>query len=332
MNTLQTRRSLALSAFCLFGALNLATVPAQAQAQAPYPSKAVRIVVGFSAGGTTDVLARILAKDMAEDIGQSFVVDNKPGAGSNIAAELVVRAPADGYTLLMIAVTNAINQTLYPNLKFDVLKDFSPVGLAAKVPNMLVIYPKLPINSVQELIEYAKKNPSAVNFASSGAGTSIHMTGELFKMKTQLDIQHIAYKGSTPALTDLIGGQVQIMFDNMPTAWPMVQAGKLRALAITSPKRSPAAPDVPTMEESGFPGFDVSSWFGLAAPAGTPKEIVAKLNASMNKVLAKPEVQKRLDDLGATNGAGSVEQFDQFLKSQTETWGVVVKSAGAKAE
>jgi len=330
MNTLQTRCSLALSAFCLFGALNLVTVPAQAQA--PYPSKAVRIVVGFSAGGTTDVLARILAKDMAEDLGQSFVVENKPGAGSNIAAELVVRAPADGYTLLMIAVTNAINQTLYPNLKFDVLKDFSPVGLAAKVPNMLVIYPKLPINSVQELIEYAKKNPSAVNFASSGAGTSIHMTGELFKMKTQLDIQHIAYKGSTPALTDLIGGQVQIMFDNMPTAWPMVQAGKLRALAITSPKRSPAAPDVPTMEESGFPGFDVSSWFGLAAPAGTPKEIVAKLNASMNKVLAKPEVQKRLDDLGATNGAGSVEQFDQFLKSQTETWGVVVKSAGAKAE
>jgi tripartite-type tricarboxylate transporter receptor subunit TctC len=332
MKSVQSRRSLALSAACLLGALNLMALPAQAQAQAAYPTKPVRIVVGFSAGGSTDVLARLLAKDMTEDLGQSFVVENKPGAGSNIAAELVVRAPADGYTLLMIAVTNAINQTLYPNLKFDVLKDFSPVGLAAKVPNMLVIYPKLPINSVQELIEYAKKNPSAVNFASSGAGTSIHMTGELFKMKTQLDIQHIAYKGSTPALTDLIGGQVQIMFDNMPTAWPMVQAGKLRALAITSPKRSPAAPDVPTMEESGFPGFDVSSWFGLAAPAGTPKEIVAKLNASMNKVLAKPEVQKRLDDLGATNGAGSVEQFDQFLKSQTETWGVVVKSAGAKAE
>ena len=332
MTPFKSASSAALLACSLLGPLGMMSSPAQAQAQTSFPTKSVRIVVGFSAGGSTDVLARILAKGMTEDLGQSFVVENKPGAGSNIAAELVVRSPADGYTLLMIAVTNAINQTLYPNLKFDVLKDFSPVGLAAKVPNMLVIYPKLPINSVKELIEYAKKNPGTLNFASSGAGTSIHMTGELFKLKTQLDIPHIAYKGSTPALTDLIGGQVQMMFDNMPTAWPMVQAGKLRALAITSSKRSPAAPDVPTMEESGFPDFDVSSWFGLAAPAGTPKEIVAKLNASMNKVLSHPEIQKRLDDLGATNGAGTVEQFDQFLKSQTESWGVVVKSAGAKAE
>jgi tripartite-type tricarboxylate transporter receptor subunit TctC len=231
-----------------------------------------------------------------------------------------------------MAVTNAINHTLYSNLKFDVIKDFSPIGLAAKVPNMLVVNPKVPVNSVKELIEYAKKNPTAINFASSGAGTSIHMTGELFKLETKLAIPHIPYKGSTPALTDLMGGQVQMMFDNMPTAWPLVQAGKLRALAITSPKRSPAAPDVPTMQESGFPGFDVSSWFGLAAPAGTPKDIIVKLNVAMNKVLAKPEVQKRLDDLGATNGSGTVEQFDQFLKSQTESWGVVVKSAGAKAE
>jgi tripartite-type tricarboxylate transporter receptor subunit TctC len=330
MTLFKSARSAALLACSLLGSLGMMSSSAQAQTQ--YPTKSVRIVVGFSAGGSTDVLARILAKGMTEDLGQSFVVENKPGAGSNIAAELVVRSPADGYTLLMIAVTNAINQTLYPNLKFDVIKDFSPVGLAAKVPNMLVIYPKLPINSVKELIEYAKKNPGTLNFASSGAGTSIHMTGELFKLKTQLDISHIAYKGSTPALTDLIGGQVQMMFDNMPTAWPMVQAGKLRALAITSPKRSPAAPDVPTLDESGFPGFDVSSWFGLAAPAGTPKEVVAKLNVSMNKVLSNPEIQKRLDDLGATNGAGTVEQFDQFLKSQTESWGVVVKSAGAKAE
>ena len=330
MALFKSARSAALLACSLLGPLGMMSSPVQAQT--PFPTKSVRIVVGFSAGGSTDVLARILAKGMTEDLGQSFVVENKPGAGSNIAAELVVRSPADGYTLLMIAVTNSINQTLYPNLKFDVIKDFSPVGLAAKVPNMLVIYPKLPINSVKELIEYAKKNPGTLNFASSGAGTSIHMTGELFKLKTQLDISHIAYKGSTPALTDLIGGQVQMMFDNMPTAWPMVQAGKLRALAITSPKRSPAAPDVPTLDESGFPGFDVSSWFGLAAPAGTPKEVVAKLNVSMNKVLSNPEIQKRLDDLGATNGAGTVEQFDQFLKSQTESWGVVVKSAGAKAE
>ena len=330
MKPLQSRRSFALSAVCLLSVLNLMAL--SVQAQTPYPTKPVRIVVGFSAGGSTDVLARILAKDMTEDLGQSFVVENKPGAGSNIAAELVVRAAPDGYTLFMMAVTNAINQTLYSNLKFDVIKDFSPIGLAAKVPNMLVINPKVPVNSVKELIEYAKKNPTAINFASSGAGTSIHMTGELFKLQTKLAIPHIPYKGSTPALTDLMGGQVQMMFDNMPTAWPLVQAGKLRALAITSPKRSPAAPDVPTMQESGFPGFDVSSWFGLAAPAGTPKDIIAKLNVSMNKVLAKPEVQKRLDDLGATNGSGTVEQFDQFLKSQTESWGVVVKSAGVKAE
>jgi len=303
-----------------------------AQAQAPYPNKPVRILVGFSAGGATDVIARLLAKEMTEDLGQSVVVENKPGAGSNIAAESVVRSAPDGYTLFMMAVTNAINQTLYTNLKFDVIKDFSPIGLAAKVPNLMVVNLKVPANSVQELIDYAKKNPGALNFASSGAGTSIHMTGELFKFQTKLDISHIPYKGSAPALTDLVGGQVQLMFDNMPTAWPLVQAGKLRALAVTSPQRAAVAPDVPTMAESGFPGFDVSSWFGLAAPAGTPKEIIEKLNASMNKALTKTEVQKRLADLGASNGAGTVAQFAQFVQSETTKWSTVVKGAGVKAE
>ena len=303
-----------------------------AQAQAPYPNKPVRILVGFSAGGATDVIARLLAKEMTEDLGQSVVVENKPGAGSNIAAESVVRSAPDGYTLFMMAVTNAINQTLYTNLKFDVIKDFSPIGLAAKVPNLMVVNLKVPANSVQELIDYAKKNPGALNFASSGAGTSIHMTGELFKFQTKLDISHIPYKGSAPALTDLVGGQVQLMFDNMPTAWPLVQAGKLRALAVTSPQRAAVAPDVPTMAESGFPGFDVSSWFGLAAPAGTPKEIIEKLNASMNKALTKTEVQKRLADLGASNGAGTVAQVAQFVQSETTKWSTVVKGAGVKAE
>ena len=303
-----------------------------AQAQTSYPNKPVRILVGFSAGGATDVIARLLAKEMTEDLGQSVVVENKPGAGSNIAAESVVRSAPDGYTLFMMAVTNAINQTLYPNLKFDVIKDFSPIGLAAKVPNLMVVNLKVPANSVQELIDYAKKNPGVLNFASSGAGTSIHMTGELFKFQTKLDIPHIPYKGSAPALTDLVGGQVQLMIDNMPTAWPLVQAGKLRALAVTSPQRAAVAPDVPTMAESGFPGFDVSSWFGLAAPAGTPKDIIEKLNASMNKALAKTEVQKRLADLGATNGAGTIAQFAQFIQSETTTWGTVVKGAGVKAD
>lgn len=302
------------------------------QAQSDYPNKAVRLVVGFSAGGSTDVVARLLAKELTQDLGQSFVVENRPGASSNIATEGVIRSPNDGYTLFMMAVTNAINQTLYTNLKFDILKDFSPIALGAKVPNVLVINPKLPINTVQELIAYATKNPGTLNFASSGTGTSIHMTGELFKVQTKLDIAHIPYKGSSPALIDLVGGQVQLMFDNMPSAWPLVQAGKLRALAVSSPKRSPVAPDLPTMDESGFPGFDVSSWFGLAAPLGTPKDIVDKLNASVNKALAKPDVQKVLHDLGAFTQAMSVAEFTQFVQTETATWGKVVKEAGVRAE
>ena len=303
-----------------------------AHAQTAYPTKTVRIIVGFSAGGSTDVVARLLAKELTEDLGQSFVVENKPGAGSNIATESVIRAPADGYTLLMMAVTNAINQTLYPNLKFDVTKELSPIALGAKVPNVLVINNAVPVKTVRELIVYAEKNPGTLNFASSGAGTSIHMTGELFKLQTKLDIAHIPYKGSSPALTDLVGGQVQLMFDNMPSAWPLVQAGKLRALAVTSPKRSPVAPELPTMAESGFIGFDVSSWFGLAAPTGTPTDIITKLNASVNKALGKAEVQKRLTDLGAITQPMSVAEFDQFVKSETASWAKVVKAAGVKAD
>ena len=317
-----------LSVFTVMSCLWVGAV----QAQSDYPNKAVRLVVGFSAGGSTDVVARLLAKELTQDLGQSFVVENRPGAGSNIATEAVIRSPNDGYTLFMMAVTNAINQTLYPNLKFDILKDFSPIALGAKVPNVLVINPKLPINTVQELIAYAKKNPGTLNFASSGTGTSIHMTGELFKVQTKLDIAHIPYKGSSPALTDLVGGQVQLMFDNMPSAWPLVQAGKLRALAVSSPKRSPVAPDLPTMDESGFPGFDVSSWFGLAAPLGTPKDIIDKLNASVNKALAKPDVQKVLHDLGAFTQPMSVAEFTQFVQTETATWGKVVKEAGVRPE
>lgn len=308
------------------------TFAVSSSAQDNYPDKSVRIVVGFSAGGSTDVVARVLAKELTDELGQSFVVENKPGAGSNIAAEYVVRAPADGYTLLMMAVTSTINQTLYPNLKFDITKDLVAVGLGAKVPNLLVINPKLPINSVKELVEYANKNPGKLNFASSGAGTSIHMTGELFKLNTKIDISHIPYKGSAPALTDLVGGQVQMMFDNMPSAWPLVQAGKLRALAVTAPKRSGAAPDVPTMAEAGFEGFDVSSWFGLMAPAKTPDAIVQKLNAAVAKALAKPEVQKRLIDLGAIPSPMTTAEFDAFVKKEVATWGAVVKASGVKAE
>ena len=303
-----------------------------AAAQGSYPDKSVRIVVGFSAGGATDVVARLLAKELSEELGQSFIVENKPGAGSNIATEYVVRAPADGYTLLMMAVTSTINQTLYPNLKFDVTKDLTAVALGAKVPNLLVINPKVPVNSVKELVDYANKNPGKLNFASSGSGTSIHMTGELFKINTKIDVSHIPYKGSSPAMTDLVGGQVQFMFDNMPSALPLVQSGKLRALAVTSPKRSPAAPDVPTMAEAGFEGFDVSSWFGLMAPAKTPDAVVQKLNAAVAKALAKPELQKRLADLGSTSQAMTSAEFSDFVKNEVKVWGGVVKASGAQVD
>ncbi|MEG0922739.1 MAG: tripartite tricarboxylate transporter substrate binding protein [Comamonas sp.] len=297
-----------------------------------YPERPVRVVVGFSAGGTTDVVARIMARELTAELGQSFVIDNKPGAGSNIATEQVARAEPDGYTLLFVAVTSAINQTLYPKVRFDLVKDFAPVALGAKVPNVLVVNPSVPVNNVQELIAYAKANPDKVSYASSGSGTSIHMAGELFKLRTGLKTQHIPYKGSSPAVTDLMAGQVQFMFDNMPSSWPHVMSGKLKALAVTTTKRSPTAPDLPTMEESGIKPFDVSSWFGLIAPAGTPPEVVAKLNAAMNKAFDKPEVKEAYAKLGAVSEKNTPEQFGAFIKSEVASWAPVVKSSGATVD
>ncbi|WP_256977863.1 Bug family tripartite tricarboxylate transporter substrate binding protein [Bordetella genomosp. 10] len=301
-------------------------------AQAAYPDKPVRIIVGFSAGGTTDVIARIMAKELTEATGQSFVVENKPGAGSNIGAEYVARAPADGYTLYFVAVTSAINQTLYPKIKFDLVKDFAPIALAAKVPNILVVNPSVPVKSVKELVDYAKAHPGKLNFASSGSGTSIHMAGELFKQQAGIDVTHVPYKGSGPAVTDLIGGQVQFMFDNMPSSWPHAQSGKLRALAVTTKERSPSAPDLPTMAESGFPKFDVSSWFGLIAPAKTPPEVLDKLNGIMEQALDKPEVKRSFDQLGAVPAKTTRAEFGQFIKSEVDQWAVVVKASGATVD
>jgi tripartite-type tricarboxylate transporter receptor subunit TctC len=318
-----------------FAATLLATAAsafAMGSAHAAYPDKPVRIVVGFSAGGTTDVIARIMAKELTESLGQSFVVENKPGAGSNIATDQVKRADPDGYTLLFVAVTSAINQTLYKNVNFDLTKDFTPVALGAKVPNILVVNPQVPVKSVQELVDYAKKNPGKLAFASSGSGTSIHMAGELFKMQAGIDVLHVPYKGSAPAVTDLIGGQVQFMFDNMPSSWPHVQSGKLRALDVTTTERSKSAPDVPTMKEAGFANFDVSSWFGLIAPAGTPPEIVNTLNAAMVKALDKPDVQLSFEKLGAVGVKTTPAEFGQFIKSEVEGWAPVVKASGAKVD
>ncbi|CAM4259710.1 Bug family tripartite tricarboxylate transporter substrate binding protein [Bordetella muralis] len=330
MTTGQKPRFLRHAASLLAGVLGSMAIAASAQAA--YPDKPVHIVVGFSAGGTTDVIARIMAKELTQTLGQSFVVENKPGAGSNIATDYVKRADPDGYTLLFVAVTSAINQTLYRNVSFDLTKDFVPVALGAKVPNILVLNPKVPVKSVQELVDYAKANPGKLAFASSGSGTSIHMAGELFKMRTGIDVLHVPYKGSAPAVTDLIGGQVQFMFDNMPSSWPHVKGGKLKALAVTTAKRSPSAPDLPTMQELGFDKFDVSSWFGLIAPAGTPPEVIEKLNAAIVKAQDNPEVQKAFEGLGAVGEKTTPDQFGAFIKSEVESWAPVVKASGAQVD
>ncbi|CAM4076962.1 Bug family tripartite tricarboxylate transporter substrate binding protein [Bordetella tumulicola] len=326
----QKPRFIRHAASLLAGALGSMAIAASAQAA--YPDKPVHIVVGFSAGGTTDVIARIMAKELTQALGESFVVENKPGAGSNIATDYVKRAKPDGYTLLFVAVTSTINQTLYRNVSFDLTKDFDAIALGAKVPNILVVNPNVPVKSVQELVDYAKANPGKLAFASSGSGTSIHMAGELFKMRTGLDLLHVPYKGSAPAVTDLIGGQVQLMFDNMPASWPHVKAGKLRALAVTTAQRSPSAPDLPTMQELGYDKFDVSSWFGLIAPAGTPPEVIEKLNAVMVKAQDNPEVKAAFAGLGAVGEKTTPEEFGAFIKSEIESWAPVVKASGAQVD
>jgi tripartite-type tricarboxylate transporter receptor subunit TctC len=323
------RRTLALSMLAA-GALALAPLAAQAQA---FPSKALTIVVPFSAGGTTDILARVVGQYMAKDLGQPVIIDNRAGAGGNIGAQMVARAAPDGYTLLMGTVgTHAINQSLYKKMPFDPIKDFAPITRVALVPNLLVANPSQPFKTVKELIAYAKANPGKVSFASSGSGTSIHLSGEMFQQMAGVEMQHIPYKGSAPALTDLLGGQTAIMFDNMPSVISHVRAGKLRPIAVTTPTRSPALPDVPTIAESGVPGYSATSWFGILAPAATPAPVIAKLNASILKALADPEVKKKLAEQGAEPHGEKPEQFAEFIRSETAKWGQTVKVSGATAD
>jgi tripartite-type tricarboxylate transporter receptor subunit TctC len=305
-----------------------------AGAQAPaYPTKPIRLVVPFPAGGATDILAREVAKHLTDAWGQSVVVDNRPGAGGNIGSELVAKAAPDGYTLEMGTVgTHAINASLYSKMPYDHVKDFVPVILVAGVPNVLEVNPALPVNSVQELIAYAKANPGKLNFASSGSGTSIHLSGELFKVMAGVQMTHVPYKGSAPALQDLIGGQVQLMFDNLPPSLPQIKAGKLRALAVTSAGRAPALPDTPTVAEAGLPGFEASSWFGVLAPAGTPPEIVNKLNAEIAKWLASPGAKEKLANVGANIAGGTPEDFARHIQAETAKWAKVVKESGAKVD
>jgi tripartite-type tricarboxylate transporter receptor subunit TctC len=306
---------------------------APASAQGAYPTKPVRLVVPFPPGGTTDILARAVAQKLSETWGQQVIVDNRPGAGGNIGSELVAKSAPDGYTLLMGTVgTHAINPSLYAKMPYDHVKDFTPVILVAGVPNVLVVNPSLPVNSVSELIAYGKANPNKLNFASSGNGTSIHLSGELFRTMTGVQMTHVPYKGSSPALTDLIAGQVQLMFDNLPSSLQFIKAGKLRALAVTSLERSSALPDVPTLAESGLPGFEASSWFGVLAPAGTPNDIIVKLNTAIAGWLATADAKEKLAAQGAIAAGGAPDAFVRHIAAESSKWAKVVKASGAHVD
>ncbi|MFJ1298756.1 Bug family tripartite tricarboxylate transporter substrate binding protein [Pseudomonadota bacterium AL_CKDN230030165-1A_HGKHYDSX7] len=308
-------------------------VGAPATAAKPYPERPVTLVVGYAAGGATDIVARLMAKSLSESLGQTFVVENKTGANSNIGAEIVARAAPDGYTLYVGSIANTINRTLYSQLNYDFVKDFAPVGMIATIPNILVVNPKVPIKSVQEYIAYAKAHPGKLTCASSGSGSSIHLSCELFKMRTGTDILHVPYRGSGPAVADLLGGQVDSMFDNLPSSLPHVQAGKLRAIGVTSPERLPATPDVPTLAESGLEGFDVESWFGLVAPKGTPQPVIDRLNKALNDALASPALQASYKQGGfyLPVQPNTPATFTTKISSEIDKWGEVVKRANLKA-
>ncbi len=314
----------------VLGAGLLGGTSALAQA---YPTKPVTIIVPFAAGGTTDILARIIGQALTAELGQSVVVDNRAGAGGNIGGQAAAKAAPDGHTLFMGTVgTHAINASLYKKMPFDPVKDFAPLTRVANVPNLLVANPAQPYKSVKDLIAYAKANPGKVNFGSSGNGSSIHLSGELFKSLAKVDMQHVPYKGSAPAVTDLLGNQIGIMFDNMPSAIQHVRSGKLVPLAVTTAKRSPELPNVPTIAEAGVPGYEATSWFGMFAPAGTPAPVLAKLNAAIVKVLAQPDVKKKINEQGAEVYSETPEQFAAFIQAESVKWGKVVKESGASLD
>jgi tripartite-type tricarboxylate transporter receptor subunit TctC len=297
-----------------------------------YPTRPVRWVVPYPAGGSTDILARIIGQYLSEHLGQQFVIENKPGAGNNLGTEAVVNAAPDGYTLVLVNPAHGINATLYTKLSFNFIRDIAPVAGIMRVPNVMEVNLEVPAKTVAEFITYAKANPTKINWASSGNGTSVHLSGELFKMMTGVQLTHVPYRGSAPALTDMISGQVQVMFDNMPSSMSHIQAGKLRALAVTTAKRSPALPDVPTVGET-VPGYEASAWFGMGAPKGTPRAIIEKLNKGVNAALVDPKVKARLAELGGdTLLPGTPEDFGKVIAEETDKWAKVVKAAGVTVE
>ncbi|HLS55632.1 MAG TPA: tripartite tricarboxylate transporter substrate binding protein [Zeimonas sp.] len=298
-----------------------------------WPSKPIRFVVPFPAGGTTDILGRLVAAELNKAWGAQTVVENRGGAGGNIGAEAVARSAPDGHTMLVCTVgTHGINKSLYSRLPFDPVKDFTPVTLLALVPNVIVVHPSVKAGTVKELIALLKANPGRLDYASSGNGTSIHLSAELFKSMTGTFMTHIPYRGSAPAIADLLAGQVQLMFDNLPSAMPQIKAGKLRALAVTSAKRAAALPDVPTVAEAGVPGYEASSWFGLVAPAGTPKEIAEKTQQAIAHAWATPEVREKLLGQGAEPVANTPAEFAKYIDAEIAKWAKVVKASGAKID
>jgi len=317
--------------FCMLG---LAMISAAGIGQAlalDYPTRPVHLLAGYPAGGTVDILARLVGQYLSERLGQQFVIDNRAGAGNNIATELVAKADPDGYTLLLVNPANGINATLYDKLPFNFIRDIVPIAGIMRVANVMEVNPDVPAKTAAEFIAYARANPGKVNMASSGNGTSVHVSGELFKMMTGVDMLHVPYRGAAPALTDLMGGQVQILFDNLPSSLEYIKAGKLRALAVTTAMRSPALPDVPTVADT-VPGYEASAWFGLGAPKGTPVEIIDKLNAAVNAGLADPKLKARLADLGGMMLPGAPADFGKVIAEETEKWAKVVKFSGAKPD
>ena len=305
--------------------------PSTALAQQDYPNKPVKWIVPYPPAGTTDVLARIVAQWLTEKMGQPFVVENRPGAGNNLGTEAVIKSPPDGYTMLLVNPANGINATLYKNLNFNFIRDIAPVAGIVRTPNVMEVTNSLPVKTVKEFIDYCKANPGKINMASSGNGTSVHLSGELFKFMTGCDMVHVPYKGAGPALVDLIGGQVHVLFDNLPSSIGHIRGGRLRALGVTSEGREPSLPGVPTVGET-VPGYEATAWFGVGMPKGTPREIINKVNAEINRALADPKMRERLAELGGKPIAGTPEDFGRVIAAETAKWEKVVTASGAKPD
>jgi tripartite-type tricarboxylate transporter receptor subunit TctC len=324
-------KSLALSALGVAGLLLSFSHGSVAAPADDYPTKPVKWVVAYPPGGTTDILARIIGQYLSERMGQQFIIDNRPGAGNNIGTEVVVNSPPDGYTLLLVNPANGINATLYKKLPFNLLRDIAPVAGITRTPNVMEVTPSFPARNVAAFIAYAKANPGKINMASSGNGTSVHLSGEMFMAMTGIKMTHVPYRGAAPAITDIIAGTVDVLFDNLPSSIEFIRSGKMRALAVTTDTRNPGLPDVPTVADT-VPGYEASAWFGMGAPKNTPAAIIEKINKTVNQALADPKVVAKLAELGGVPLAGTPEDFGKVMASETEKWSKVVKFAGISIE